>query len=202
MGNLVIVAIPDESDRVWKVSSEKVPHLTLLFLGDESNVSNLESIVQFVEHAANTTLKRFYLPVDHRGELGADKADVLFFKKGRYDFKAVRDFRSLLLKDDNIKTAHDATAQFETPENVGSPGQPWIPHLTLGYPTSPAKEVPDNQDYPFYDVSFNRIAVWPSEGLLGRLRRSGYPHGRRHERHRARRSEGYALGCSQRSERS
>src|SRR3954454_10498325 len=141
--NLVIAAIPDENDRVWKISSDEIPHLTVLHLGDVNEVSNLEQIMLFVEHAANTTLNRFYLPVDHRGELGEGKADVLFFKKGRYDFKAIRDFRSLLLQDENIKTAYDATAQFETPEHVGAPGQPWIPHLTLGYPETPAKEIPD-----------------------------------------------------------
>src|SRR4051794_984212 len=111
--NLVIVAIPEENDRVWKISSEKVPHLTILHLGNSEQVSNLESIIQFVEHAASTSLKKFYLPVERRGELGNDKADVLFFRRGRYDFKAVRDFRSLLLKDSNIKSAYDATSQFE-----------------------------------------------------------------------------------------
>jgi 2'-5' RNA ligase len=159
--NLVIVAIPDENDRVWKISSEKVPHLTLLFLGDSDKVSNLQSIMQFVEHAASTSLKRFYLPVDRRGKLGDDQADVLFFKKDRYDFKAVRDFRSLLLKDSNVKTAYDSATQFETPEAVGAPGQPWIPHLTLGYPASPAKS--DDQDFGFFDVRFNRIAVWTGD---------------------------------------
>src|SRR3954469_577886 len=106
--NLVIAAIPDENDRVWKVSSEKIPHLTVLFLGETDSVQNLEQIMLFVEHAANTSLKRFYLPVDRRGELGDDKADVLFFKKGRYDYKAIREFRSMLLQDQNIKTAYDS----------------------------------------------------------------------------------------------
>lgn len=151
MSNLVIVAIPDENDRVWKVSSEKVPHLTLLFLGDVDNVANLEQIVGFVEHAANTTLRRFYLPVDRRGELGADKADVLFFKKGRYDYKAVRDFRAALLQDHNIKTAYDSATQFEGP---------WNPHLTLGYPAEPAKPDDTDRDFGFYDVGFNKVAVW------------------------------------------
>lgn len=151
MSNLVIVAIPDENDRVWKVSSEKVPHLTLLFLGDVDKVSNTDQIVQFVEHAANTTLKRFYLPVDRRGELGADKADVLFFKKGRYDYKAIRDFRAVLLKDNNIKTAYDGATQFDGP---------WNPHLTLGYPETPAKPDDTDRDFGFYDVAFNKIAVW------------------------------------------
>ena len=162
MGNLVIVAIPDENDRVWKISSEKVPHLTVLFLGEVDNVVNLDQIMLFVDHAAATTLRRFYLPVDRRGELGADKADVLFFKKNRYDFKAVRDFRSLLLKDPNIKTAYDSTRQFETPEEVGASGQPWIPHLTLGYPETPAKKL-DEQDFGFYSVDFNKLAVWTGD---------------------------------------
>lgn len=159
MSNLVIVAVPDENDRVWKVSSEQVPHLTLLFLGDMGAVSNLEQIMLFVEHAANTTLKRFYLPVDRRGELGNDPdtgpADVLFFKKGRYDFKAVRDFRSTLLQDHNIKTAYDSAQQFDGP---------WQPHLTLGYPeTTPANAIPDDQIGTFYDVCFNKIAVWTGD---------------------------------------
>jgi 2'-5' RNA ligase len=158
VSNLVIVAIPDENDRVWKVSSEKIPHLTLLFLGESDEVSNLETIVQFVEHAANTTLNRFYLPVDRRGELGNDPdlgpADVLFFKKGRYDYKAIRDFRAALLQDDNIRTAHDTAQQHDGP---------WMPHLTLGYEKRPAK--PEDNDFgsQFYSVEFNKIAVWVDE---------------------------------------
>jgi 2'-5' RNA ligase len=158
VSNLVIVAIPDENDRVWKVSSEKVPHLTMLFLGDMDKVENLETIVEFVQHAASTTLNRFYLPVDKRGELGDDPelgpADVLFFRKGRYDYKAVRDFRAALLQERNIRTAYDSTQQFEGP---------WKPHLTLGYENQPAKPEPADQDYGFYDVSFNKIAVWTGD---------------------------------------
>lgn len=148
--NLVIVAIPDENDRVWQVSSEKVPHLTLLFLGDSAQVANADQIVQFVEHAADTMLKRFYLSVDRRDTLGADNADVLFFRKG-YDTKAVREFRNALLKDTSIRTAYDSAPQFEGP---------WQPHLTLGYPATPAKKPGQNEHDKFYDVSFNKIAVW------------------------------------------
>lgn len=158
MSNLVIVAIPDENDRVWKVSSEQVPHLTVLFLGDVDAVANLETIVEFVQHAASTTLGRFYLPVDRRGELGDDSelgpADVLFFKKGRYDYKAIRDFRASLLQENNIRTAYDSAQQFDGP---------WMPHLTLGYEKQPAKPQTGDQDYPFYDVSFNKIAVWTGD---------------------------------------
>jgi 2'-5' RNA ligase len=158
VSNLVIVAIPDENDRVWKVSSEKVPHLTLLFLGESGQVGNLDQIVQFTEHAANTALGRFYLPVDRRGELGADPdlgpADVLFFKRNRWDFRALWDFRSALLKDDNIKTAYDSVSQHDGP---------WLPHLTLGYQNRPANKPENGDDYPFYDVSFNKIAVWDGD---------------------------------------
>jgi 2'-5' RNA ligase len=150
VSSLVIVAIPDENDHVWKISSEKVPHLTLLFLGED--VPNVEPIVQFVQHAANTALKRFYLTVDRRGELGADQADVLFFKTNRYDAKAIQEFRSALLQDNNIRTAYDSATQFDGP---------WNPHLTLGYPETPAK--PDERDFGFYEVSFNKIAVWTGD---------------------------------------
>jgi 2'-5' RNA ligase len=158
VSNLVIVAIPDENDRVWKVSSEKIPHLTLLFLGESGQVGNLDQIVQFTEHAANTALGRFYLPVDRRGELGDDPdlgpADVLFFKRNRWDFRALWDFRSALLKDDNIKTAYDSASQHDGP---------WLPHLTLGYQNRPANKPENGDDYPFYDVSFNKIAVWTDD---------------------------------------
>lgn len=151
MSNVVIVAIPEKNDRVWKVSSEKIPHLTLLHLGDTDKIANLDQLVLFVEHAVNTTLRRFYLSVDRRGELGEDQADVVFFKKNRYDYKAIRDFRSSLLQNSIIKTAYDSSEQFEGP---------WTPHLTLGYPASPAKKVED--DY-LYSVDFDKIAVWIDE---------------------------------------
>jgi len=145
--NVVIVAIPAESDYVWKVSSEKVPHMTILFLGEAQSVENLPDIIGFVEHAADVTLKRFYMDVDRRGTLGEDEADVLFFSK--HWTQDIENFRSYLLKDDNIRTAYDSVAQF--PE--------WHPHLTLGYPATPAKE--DKRDYPeFYGVNFDKIAVW------------------------------------------
>lgn len=152
--NLVIAAIPDENDPVWQVSSEKIPHLTILFLGETDAVSNLEQIMSFVEHAADTSLKRFYLPVDRRGELGDDKADVLFLKKSRYDFKAINDFRNSLLQESNIKTAYDSAKQFDGP---------WNPHLTLGYPETPAKPMPDNFFSSFYEIQFNKIAVWTGD---------------------------------------
>lgn len=155
MSNLVIVALPAKDDYINKISSEEVPHLTLLFLGDDSSkVKNLSRILDFTRHAAEQSLTRFGLEVDRRGELGENKADVLFFSKSRWSgFEIVRDYRSYLLQDNNIRTAYDS-AKDQYPE--------WVPHLTLGYPETPAK--PDNRDYPGISyISFDRIAVWFGE---------------------------------------
>jgi len=150
MPNLVIVAIPEKDDYIHKISSEKVAHVTLLFLGEVSKVKNFAEIVGFVKHAADQSLTSFGLDVDRRDVLGADQADVLFFSKSKWSgFEAINDYRSYLLKDHNIRTAYDSTEQF--PE--------WKPHITLGYPDTPAK--PDERDYPGITyVRFDRVAVW------------------------------------------
>jgi 2'-5' RNA ligase len=151
--NLVIVAIPAENDYAWRISSEKVPHMTLLFLGDVARAPNPQQIIDFVEHAARTTLLRFSLSVARRGVLGADEADVLFFDNyNRWGMKEISDFRDQLLGDPNIRTAHQSVEQYDV----------WQPHLTLGYPKTPAKK--DDRDYPgFYSVEFDRIAVWTGD---------------------------------------
>jgi 2'-5' RNA ligase len=143
----VIVAVPPVDDRVNKISSEKVPHLTLLFLGDAD--LSAEAVL-YVQHACKE-LSPFGLSVDYRGTLGEDDADVLFFKK-RWEFERIAAFRHHLLLNDEIKRAHDAAPQF--PE--------WTPHLTLGYPETPAKS--DNVDNDrVHWVDFDRIAVWTGD---------------------------------------
>ena len=83
--------------------------------------------------------------------MGSDSADVLFFKKSKWSgFEEINSFRSSLLQENNIRTAYDSVPD-QFPE--------WIPHLTLGYPATPART--DTRDYPgIYYVSFDRIAVW------------------------------------------
>lgn len=145
--SLVIVAIPEEQDPTWLVSSQPIPHLTLLYLGDASNVGDISSIVEYVEHAATTSLTRFSLDVDRRGTLGDDEADVVFFKG--WDLPDLKLFRSYLLKNDNIAKAYNAVAQF--PE--------WEPHLTLGYPDKPAAKPKGLYERVSW-VHFDRVAVW------------------------------------------
>lgn len=154
--NVVIVALPSEDDlQIHKVSSEKKPHLTLLFLG-EADLG--EDVVRFVEHAAKTSLTRFGLPVDRRGTLGEDEADVLFFEKGTLT-ERLEQFRADLRGNDNIAKAYDSVDQY--PE--------WLPHLTLGYPENPAND--EALEYPIHWVNFDRIAIWfgDSEGPEFRL---------------------------------
>lgn len=149
MPNLVVVAIPSANDHVWKISSEKIPHMTLLFLG-EMPVQNFSDIAGFVDHASQRSLKRFGMEVDRRGVLGPEEADVLFFDKSKWSgYEDIAAFRAYLLQNSNVKAAYEAVEQFST----------WLPHLTLGYPETPAK--PDNRDYPGISyVSFDKIALW------------------------------------------
>jgi 2'-5' RNA ligase len=145
--NLVVVALPSKDDYVHKISSQKVPHLTLLFLGEYDLGDQTSHVVDYIQHAVSTSLDRFGLSVDRRGELGDDKADVLFFEKSYA--KKLEQFRSHLLANRTIAEAYLSAEQYPT----------WTPHLTLGYPDSPAK--PDNRDYPGISyVNFDRIALW------------------------------------------
>lgn len=146
--NLVIVALPAKNDRVWKISSEKIPHLTLLFLGDAKSNPNVQQIMEFVQHAVNVSEHGdFMLRQDYRDVLGEDKADVIHFEKD-YSLKWIQQFRSMLLQNGSIRAAYDSVEQF--PE--------WQPHLTLGYPETPAKDLENEYDLDW--VSFDRIAVW------------------------------------------
>ena len=147
MGSACIVALPPEDDPVWRLSSEKKPHMTLLFFGDALDKDHLQEIVEHIQHVTDTSMSRFGASVDRRGILGEDKADVLFFEKDY--LKKVSQFRQDLLRNRHLLEAHNAIEQFPT----------WIPHLTMGYPETPARE--DARDYPGINwVNFDRIALW------------------------------------------
>lgn len=147
MPGVVIVAIPSEDDYVWKISSEKIPHMTLLYLGEIKPGPELARIESFLQHVADTELRRFYMDVDRRDELGPDKADVVFFKN-REDSE-ISIARQFMLQDTDIRLRFNSSDQF--PE--------WTPHLTLGYPATPAKV--DSRDYPGINwVNFDKLALW------------------------------------------
>lgn len=150
---LVVVAIPSDDDRVWKVSSEKAPHITLLYLGaPEWDGNEMADVASYVQHAAST-LRSFGMSVERRGVLGDKSADVLFFKKS-WSFNDLERFRSQLRANQAIDKAYLSVDQYPQ----------WTPHLTLGYPETPAHK--DDRDYPISWVNFDKIAMWvgDSEG--------------------------------------
>lgn len=142
-----IVAIPEKDDPVWKLSSEKVPHLTILALADNLPGPTLAKIETFMQHLVDTSLRKFGLNVGRRGTLGPLNADVLFFEG--YGIKCLKDARTYLLAENDIRDAYNAVEQF--PE--------FTPHLTMGYPEIPAHE--DTREYPHLNyIHFDRIALW------------------------------------------
>ncbi|QEQ94319.1 hypothetical protein HWC66_gp16 [Gordonia phage Chikenjars] len=149
MTSWAIVAVPEDGESVWKISSEKVPHMTLLFLGEQSDPEKALHISQYLQHAVNRSIFKFGAEVRNRGVLGDESADVLFFEANER-LKAVNDFRSFLLADSVINEAYHSTTQFEG----------WTPHLTLGYPRKPAKKTDGLHSLPLYSVYFDKIALW------------------------------------------
>lgn len=165
MVDTVIVALPREDDRVNKISSEKKPHMTLLYLGENLDMDSLPQVVQYLQHVAKTSLHRFGLSVDRRGTLGDRDADVLFFEDG-WQTKNIQEVQHYLRADENIAAAYAQSKQYAK----------WTPHLTLGYPDTPANKLKDEEESRIYYVEFDRIAIWTgeSEGPEFRLEAERY----------------------------
>lgn len=161
---LVLVAIPRNDDHVWEISSQKVPHMTLLYLDEvDWTYDQIRNVAEFVEHASSL-INRFGMSVDKRDLLGDEDADVLYFETRGPGYKDMVEFRSGILSNDTIRAAYHSTEQFAE----------WTPHLTLGYPDSPANE--DDRDYPIYWVQFDKIALWTEEfdGFTYELKEQDY----------------------------
>lgn len=144
----IIVAIPRKDQPVWDISSEPIPHLTLMYLSDDIRV-DLDRIGKYIEHVVNTSLVRFGLYTNRRGELGSEKADVLFFDKR--DTKLLEEIRSYFLKDKSIFEPYIDAEQFDS----------WTPHLTIGYPDNPAKKSTEIPTYHW--IEFDKIALWTGD---------------------------------------
>lgn len=131
--NFVIAAIPPDHDRIWDVSSEDPPHVTLLYL-PSSAILEAKEAISAVGPEIDVDVQ-----VKNVDVLGDEGAQVAFIDPG--DLTAVRE---ALLEVPAIKQAHDSIEQYEQ----------WTAHLTLGYPDSPplSGDVPDT-------INLDRLVV-------------------------------------------
>jgi hypothetical protein len=148
----VIVALPAADDPISAASSESSgAHATLLFLGDSKALDEQalnDAVQQFVTNGEVGIITEM---VNGRATLGKDAADVVLFDAANLVF-----IRSGLLEQKTLAQAFGSVEQFPT----------WLPHVTLGYPATPALA-----EYTGEAITFDRLAVWHGES------RTEYPLG-------------------------
>jgi 2'-5' RNA ligase len=139
----VIVALPAENDPVSAASSEADgAHCTLLFLGDCSSLDKAE-LTKALETFVGKGVTPMTENVSGRGTLGKNSADVVLI-----DGASLVNIRDGLLNMEPIWTYWEAVEQFPT----------WVPHVTLGYPETPAAG-----DFSGESITFDRLALWYGE---------------------------------------
>jgi 2'-5' RNA ligase superfamily protein len=147
MGSYVIVALPAKGDPVYKVSSEPIPHMTLLYV--DGSLENKDRVLEYIEHVCKTSLSVFGLSSSRRGKLGPKEADVLFMD--RWGIDKLEQVRGYFLKNPDLQIAYNKAEQYPN----------WTPHVTLGYPEKPAHD--NAVDYPLEYITFDRVAFWDDE---------------------------------------
>ncbi|WNT45277.1 hypothetical protein SEA_BABYDOTZ_22 [Microbacterium phage BabyDotz] len=137
-----VFLIPAEGDPIVAASSEDQAHMTTIWMGAKEDLSvDLEELEQAVRFYAQDLDGPVVVPVKGRGTLGDDEADVAFLEPTE-SLLALRDG---FLVNEPITTAHSEAEQF--PE--------WTPHVTLGYPETPAAG-----EYDGDAVTFDRVGLW------------------------------------------
>lgn len=137
----LVVLLPAADDPVVAASSEPA-HITTVWFGDAADLTvDLEELEQAVRLYAQDLDGPVTVPVAKRGTLGDDDADVVFLEPTD-SLLALRDG---LLANEPILTAYEAVEQY--PE--------WTPHVTLGYPETPARG-----EYDADAVTFDRVGLW------------------------------------------
>jgi hypothetical protein len=135
-----IFLLPDAEDSVNAVSSEDRAHVTVVWLGmDDEQVVDVAELRAAVEEVS-ASFQPLVAEVDERGTLGDDEADVLFLSGD-----SLLGLRDALMANEVIAKQAGSVEQY--PE--------WTPHLTLGYPDTPANDgtLPT-------DIAFDRLALW------------------------------------------
>lgn len=149
----VIVALPAADDPISAASSEADgAHATLLFLGDAAALDEEQlkaAVSGFITDGAVGIITE---QVNGRAVLGKDAADVVLFDAANLVF--IRD--GLVQNSPYLSDAYNSVEQFPT----------WLPHVTLGYPETPAAG-----EFTGEAITFDRLAVWFGES------RTEYPLG-------------------------
>lgn len=143
-GGSVIALIPLESDPISSASSEKA-HMTLAWLGEAEDLDDdvIEAIRSEVKEYASQVAGTISASVESRGELGDEGADVVFLEGD-----GIRAFRDGLVELPAVEKAMARVEQY--PE--------WTPHVTMGYPDTPAIDEYDGEQ-----VTFDRLSLWVGE---------------------------------------
>jgi 2'-5' RNA ligase len=138
---VIIAGVPAEGHPINAASSEPQAHLTMLYFGDAAD-ADLDGIAEHLAAVASQASGPITLPVLSRGTLGDDKADVL-----HVDATPIEDIRAALLGDESVKEAWAAVEQYPK----------WTPHVTLGYPDTPALADPPES------IVIDRLALWTGD---------------------------------------
>lgn len=133
----IVVLIPEDGDPIRDAVNGD-PHMTVAYLGDAADLTNLDEIRAQLEGEASVTRVFSGVPTS-RGELGDDDADVVFF-----DLPGGQEFADILAA---------GPVGEATPEDAW----PFNPHVTLGYPDSPGGDYDPSEHEA---VRFDRIGLW------------------------------------------
>lgn len=138
-----VFLIPAEADPIVAASSEPA-HLTTVWMGSMENIddADLEALKSEVEAYAAGLDGPVVVPTAGRGVLGDDQADVTFLE---------RTDALLALRDGLLEGAPTAEKLMNAVEQYPE----WTPHVTMGYPETPALA-----EYDGDAVTFDRVGVW------------------------------------------
>lgn len=137
----IVGLIPADGDPITAASSEPA-HMTLAWLGkaDDLSTDDIAALLTEVSAYAASIDGPVTASVTERTTLGDDDADVVML-----DGDGIRGLQSGLAENEVVSEVMGRVEQYDT----------WTPHVTLGYPATPA-----NQDYDGETVTFDRIALW------------------------------------------
>jgi 2'-5' RNA ligase len=138
--NVIVAGVPADGHPIHGASSEPAAHLTMLWFGEAAD-ADLDAIAEHVADIA-ARFQPVEMPVLSRETLGDDKADVLMV-----DPAGMEDIRAALLGHESVKEAWAAVEQYPK----------WTPHVTLGYPDTPALADPPES------ILIDRLALWTGE---------------------------------------